>query len=66
MTLKKTPLYEEHLKAKARMVPFAGWEMPVQYIGLKEEHLHVRNACGIFDDSHMGEIYFRGPKALES
>tara|TARA_B100001248_G_C27399064_1_gene468362 strand:+ start:9182 stop:10249 length:1068 start_codon:yes stop_codon:yes gene_type:complete len=64
--VKRTPLYEEHLKLGARMVDFAGWEMPLQYEGLKPEHLHVRKACGIFDVSHMGEIFFRGPKSLEA
>jgi aminomethyltransferase len=64
--LKRTPLYEQHLKSKARMVPFAGWEMPVQYVGLKDEHMNVRTNVGLFDVSHMGEIFFRGPEAVES
>ncbi len=64
--LKRTHLFQNHLKAKGRMVPFAGWEMPVQYIGLKEEHLNVRNNVGLFDVSHMGEIFFRGPDAVEA
>jgi aminomethyltransferase len=54
--LRRTPLYERHLAAGARVVPFAGWEMPVQYAGVKEEHLAVRSTCGVFDVSHMGEI----------
>ncbi len=60
----KTPLYEEHLKLNARMVDFAGWVMPIQYSGLKEEHLATRNHIGLFDVSHMGEIRVKGPQAL--
>jgi aminomethyltransferase len=63
--LKHTPLYEKHREAGARLVPFAGWEMPVQYAGVKEEHLAVRERCGVFDVSHMGEIETRGPQAAE-
>ncbi len=66
MTARKTPLYEEHLKLGARMVDFAGWLMPVQYTGLKEEHLACRTHGGLFDVSHMGEIWVRGPKSLET
>jgi aminomethyltransferase len=62
--LRRTPLYDQHLAAGARMVPFAGWEMPVQYGGVKEEHLAVRLASGVFDVSHMGEIETVGPGAL--
>jgi aminomethyltransferase len=62
--LKRTPLYHEHEAAGARLVPFAGWEMPVQYTGVKEEHLAVRAGCGVFDVSHMGQIETRGPEAL--
>lgn len=65
-TSQKTPLYDEHLKAGARIVEFAGWLMPIQYKGLKEEHHHTRNHAGLFDVSHMGEIRFKGPKAVES
>lgn len=61
---KKTPLAAAHEKLGARMVDFAGWWMPVQYVGVKEEHLTVRNAGGLFDVSHMGEIRFKGPQAL--
>lgn len=61
--LRRTPLYERHLAAGARVVPFAGWEMPVQYAGVKEEHHAVRTACGVFDVSHMGEIRTVGPDA---
>ncbi len=62
-TLKRTPLYDRHVAAGAKLVPFAGWEMPVQYAGIKEEHLNVRSAAGIFDVSHMGEIETTGPDA---
>jgi len=54
--LKRTPLYEEHLALGARMVPFAGWEMPVQYAGIIEEHNAVRRSAGIFDVGHMAEF----------
>ncbi|MGZ3743999.1 MAG: glycine cleavage system aminomethyltransferase GcvT, partial [Pseudobdellovibrionaceae bacterium] len=64
--LKKTPLAEEHVKLGARMVDFAGWWMPVQYKGLREEHDNVRAHVGLFDVSHMGEVRFKGPKALET
>ena len=64
--LKKTPLYSEHIKANARMVPFAGWSMPVQYEGLKAEHEAVRQSVGLFDVSHMGEFRFKGPNALKT
>src|ERR671914_8622 len=62
-TLKRTPLYDRHVAAGAKLVPFAGWEMPVQYAGIKEEHLAVRERAGIFDVSHMGEIETTGPDA---
>ena len=55
-TLKRTPLYDAHLQAGAKLVDFAGWEMPVQYEGIRDEHLRVRGAFGVFDVSHMGEI----------
>jgi aminomethyltransferase len=64
-SLKQTPLFEKHLELNARMVPFGGWEMPVQYSGVIQEHLEVRNRCGIFDVSHMGEFIVSGPQALE-
>jgi len=64
-TLKRTPLYELHLKLGARMVPFGGWEMPVQYTGVIEEHRAVRQAAGLFDVSHMGEFEVSGPQALD-
>ncbi len=62
--LKKTPLNRSHRQLGARMVEFGGWEMPVQYCGVIEEHLAVRNAAGLFDVSHMGEIEVRGPGSL--
>jgi len=62
-TLRRTSLYDRHVAAGAKLVPFAGWEMPVQYEGIREEHLAVRSACGMFDVSHMGEIETSGPQA---
>ena len=62
-TLKRTPLHDRHVAAGARLVPFAGWEMPVQYAGIREEHRAVRTSVGIFDVSHMGEIETDGPGA---
>ena len=61
---RRTSLYETHLEAGAKMVPFAGWEMPVQYDGIKEEHIAVRTHAGIFDVSHMGQIEVEGPGSL--
>lgn len=61
--LQQTPLLASHLKHGARMVPFAGWNMPVQYTGITQEHLAVRQSCGIFDISHMGEFLVSGPNA---
>ena len=63
--LKRTPLYSTHLFHQARMVDFGGWEMPVQYAGIIQEHHAVRTAVGLFDVSHMGEIEVRGPQALD-
>jgi aminomethyltransferase len=65
MSLKRTPLYERHRAAGAKFVDFGGWEMPVQYTGIIDEHKTVRTAVGLFDVSHMGEIDIRGPRALE-
>jgi aminomethyltransferase len=62
-TLKRTPLYEAHVAAGAKLVPFAGWEMPIQYKGVRQEHLAVRGEAGVFDVSHMGEIETVGPRA---
>jgi aminomethyltransferase len=64
--LRHTPLYEEHKALGARLVDFAGWEMPVQYEGIKAEHEAVRTAAGLFDVSHMGEVVIRGPQAEEA
>ncbi|MBI5286162.1 MAG: glycine cleavage system aminomethyltransferase GcvT [Deltaproteobacteria bacterium] len=64
--LKRTPLYNIHKALGARIVEFAGWEMPVEYSGIMEEHLTVREAVGLFDISHMGEIEVSGVKALEA
>jgi aminomethyltransferase len=64
-TLRRTPLHARHVAAGARLVPFAGWEMPVRYVGIREEHVAVRRSVGVFDVSHMGEVATRGPRALE-
>ena len=61
--LKTTPFFEMHRKLNGKMVPFAGWNMPIQYAGVIEEHRAVREGVGIFDVSHMGEIDVRGPEA---
>jgi aminomethyltransferase len=63
--LRHTPLFEAHRAAGAKLVPFAGWEMPIQYEGIRQEHLAVRRNIGVFDVSHMGQIETRGPGALE-
>src|SRR5262249_30935737 len=63
-TLKETPLHSEHVALNAKMVPFAGWHMPVEYSGLVAEHVQVRTSAGLFDVSHMGEIEVRGKDAL--
>jgi aminomethyltransferase len=64
-TLQRTPLHDRHVALGARMVPFAGWEMPVQYQGVIEEHRAVRTDAGVFDVSHMGEVEVEGPLAQE-
>ena len=64
--LKRTPLHAAHVQSGAKMVPFGGWHMPVQYEGILAEHEAVRTAVGIFDVSHMGEADFAGPAALEA
>lgn len=61
--LKRTPLYSKHVELGAKLVDFAGWEMPVQYTTLLEEHLAVRNNVGVFDISHMGQVYVKGEAA---
>ena len=63
MTLKRTPLYSAHQKLGGRLVEFGGWEMPVQYASIMDEHLAVRAAAGIFDISHMGEVWVTGAEA---
>jgi aminomethyltransferase len=65
LTLRRTALFDRHVAGGAKTVEFAGWEMPVQYEGVRAEHVAVREACGIFDVSHMGEIEVAGPQALE-
>jgi glycine cleavage system T protein (aminomethyltransferase) len=64
-TLLHTPLHDRHVELGARMVPFAGWEMPVQYAGVIPEHRAVRTDTGVFDVSHMGELEVEGPRARE-
>ena len=62
-TLRRTPLFDRHERAGAKLVPFAGWEMPVQYEGIRQEHVAVRTKAGMFDVSHMGQIETTGPAA---
>ncbi len=64
--LKKTPLHASHVALGARMVPFGGWDMPVEYSGITAEHMAVRTAAGLFDVSHMGEFEIAGKGALEA
>jgi aminomethyltransferase len=64
-TLRRTPLHDRHVALGARMVPFAGWEMPVQYSGVIQEHRAVREDAGAFDVSHMGQLEVEGPRATE-
>jgi len=63
--MKQTALNAIHKKTGAKMVEFAGFEMPVEYSGIKDEHMTVRNAVGVFDVSHMGEFWVKGPNALD-
>src|SRR5262249_27423697 len=65
-SLKRTPLHACHLASGAKMVPFAGWEMPLEYSGTSTEHMAVRERAGLFDVSHMGEIEIAGKNALEA
>ncbi|MBU5293762.1 glycine cleavage system aminomethyltransferase GcvT [Anaerosalibacter bizertensis] len=65
MELKKTPLYDEHIKLGGKVVDYAGWALPVQYVGIMKEHKAVRSKAGIFDVTHMGEIIVKGKEALE-
>ena len=64
--LKRTPLFEKHVTAGARMVPFAGWELPLQYTGIIDEHRHTRKEAGLFDICHMGEVILKGPHARKA
>jgi aminomethyltransferase len=64
--LRRLPLHDLHVAASARFAPFAGWEMPVRYTQIRDEHLAVRQAAGLFDVSHMGEVFVRGPGALDA
>src|SRR5436190_1281352 len=64
--LKKTPLHARHRASGARMVPFGGWEMPVEYSGISAAHMAVRERAGLFDVSHMGEIEIAGDNALDA
>ena len=61
----RTPFYEIHKRCNAKIVEFGGFEMPVEYTGIKDEHMTVRNGVGVFDVSHMGEIWVKGPNALK-
>ena len=63
--LKRTPLFDEYAKYGGKTIDFGGWELPVQFSSIKEEHDAVRNRAGLFDVSHMGEIFVEGPDALE-
>src|SRR3982750_3025211 len=65
-TLKKTSLHARHRASGARMVPFGGWDMPVEYSGIVAEHIAVRERAGLFDVSHMGEIEIAGKNALDA
>jgi aminomethyltransferase len=64
LSLKRTPIYDRHVAAGARIIPFAGWEMPVQYEGILAEHRRVRSQAGLFDLGHMGQVDVVGPDAL--
>ena len=64
MSPRTSPLHDRHVAAGAKLVPFAGWEMPVQYAGIRQEHLAVRRDVGVFDVSHMGQVETRGPEAV--
>ena len=62
---KNTPFIENHMAFGAKILPFAGFNMPIEYSGIKDEHMTVRNGVGVFDVSHMGEFKVEGPNALE-
>jgi aminomethyltransferase len=61
---KRTPLYDLHVRLGGRIVEFGGWELPVQYSSIVEEHRAVRETAGLFDVSHLGRVELRGPRAL--
>src|SRR6201984_289265 len=61
----RTPLYDRHVTAGARMVEFGGFDMPLQYTTIRDEHIAVRTRCGLFDLSHMGEVRFSGERAFD-
>jgi aminomethyltransferase len=63
-TARRTALYDDHVKAGGKLVPFAGFMLPIQYRGIVDEHERVRRSVGLFDVSHMGEVLFRGPRAV--
>ncbi len=63
--LKETPFYRMHLALRAKMAPFAGYNMPISYTGIKDEHTAVRTSAGVFDVSHMGEFIVKGEEALD-
>ncbi len=63
--MKETPFYQFHVQMGAKIHPFAGYNMPIEYTGINDEHTTVRNALGVFDVSHMGEVWVKGPKALD-
>ena len=63
--MKRTPLFAAHQKLGGKLIEFGGWEMPVQYTSITDEHLTVRKAAGLFDISHMGEFSVKGANALE-
>src|SRR6184192_4340479 len=65
MRMKRTPLFAAHQKLGGKLIEFGGWEMPVQYTSITDEHLAVRNAAGLFDISHMGEFSVKGSAALD-
>ncbi|MEE3085886.1 MAG: glycine cleavage system aminomethyltransferase GcvT, partial [Bacteroidota bacterium] len=63
--MKKTPFYDIHTNLGAKISLFGGYQMPIQYSGVKEEHLAIRNKVGVFDVSHMGEFWVEGPNAFD-
>src|SRR5215510_7352581 len=63
--LKRTPLFAAHQRLGGKLIEFGGWEMPVQYSSIMDEHLAVRKAAGVFDIAHMGEVFFAGPGAAD-